>query len=272
MARCWNPPNHPARTRTWPPTYPNGPSLAHHWPNIAANGPNTALHRSPYELLEPRHAPHSPTWSNVDLGPTLARHSFQMAPKKPFNQKVLAEGFAESPILPFGHIFRDGFWFMFWLIFWHMFWGDGGWRVAQWEVARGYIYKDKNVSNDRSPNGTLGGLPQTRRKTQRKPPFPPLCGWPVLYDVALYDMFNFWRVHARTCRYVCLHVCLSVYPLACLDVCMYVSACLPFSRVKVRRNKSCIPAVFRVASMAHITSLHAGFVAPNIHTSRQASG
>ena len=106
VARCWNPPNHPARTRTWLPTYPNGPSLAHHWPNIAANGPNTALHRSP---LEPRHAPHSPTWSNVDLGPTLARHSFQMAPKKTLNQKVLAEGFAESPILSYGHIFRDGF-------------------------------------------------------------------------------------------------------------------------------------------------------------------
>jgi hypothetical protein len=35
VARCWNPPNHPARTRTWLPTYPNGPSLAQHsrkWP------------------------------------------------------------------------------------------------------------------------------------------------------------------------------------------------------------------------------------------------
>ena len=84
VARCWNPPNHPARTRTWLPTYPNGPSLAHHWPNIAANGPNTALHRSP---LEPTHAPHSPTWSNVDLGPTLARHSFQMAPKNPSTKR-----------------------------------------------------------------------------------------------------------------------------------------------------------------------------------------
>ena len=87
-----------------------------------------------------------------------------------------------------------------------------------------YIYiQGQNVSNDRSPNGTLGGLPQTRRKTQRKPPFPPLCGWPVLYDVV-------WHVQLLTCSCTHLQACmfayLSVYPLACLDVCMYVSACL----------------------------------------------